>query len=60
LVFAPEASSPAVFVHPEAQLVQALFDTYWFVPHVVAVQVVSDPEASWLPVLVFPAGHEVH
>jgi len=49
-----------VFVHPEAQLVQALFDTYWFVPHVVAVQVVSDPEASWLPVLVFPAGHEVH
>ena len=46
LVSDPEASSPASFSNPGAQLRHAFPETYSFAAQMMASQVVSDPEAS--------------
>jgi len=56
LVSDPEASSPASFSNPGAQLRHAFPETYSFVAQMMASQFVSEPEASSPAAFVVPAG----
>ena len=59
--FAPDASSPAVFVAPESHGTHALPCTRSLAPHSVAAHLVSSPDASWLPAaLVVPGAQSTH
>jgi hypothetical protein len=60
LVSEPEASFPAAFVVPAAQLAHVFEETYWFMVQSVAVQLVSEPEASFPAAFVVPAAQLVH